>query len=70
MEESLGGVMARPKTKVFNLRIRVEYVAYYQIEAENLEQAEALARDRLSEEVNDQVQGSEDITEYDPKEFE
>ena len=53
----------------YNVRIRVEYVAYYDIQADSWFDAEKIARERLNEEMNDQVFPSEDITEYDPKEF-
>ena len=52
----------------YNVRIRVEYVAYYDIEADSWFDAEKIARERLNEEMNDQVFPSEDIREYDPKE--
>lgn len=54
----------------YNVRIRVEYVAYYDIQADSWFDAEKIARERLNEEMNDQVFPSEDITEYNPKEFE
>jgi hypothetical protein len=54
----------------YNVRIRVEYVAYYDIQANSWFDAEKIARERLNEEMNDQVFPSEDITEYNPKEFE
>jgi hypothetical protein len=54
----------------YNVRIRVEYVAYYDIQADSWFDAEKIARERLNEEMNDQVFPSEDIREYDPKEFE
>jgi len=52
----------------YNVRIRVEYVAYYDIKADSWFDAEKIARERLNEEMNDQVFPSEDIREYDPKE--
>ena len=54
----------------YNVRIRVEYVAYYDIQADSWFDAEKIARERLNEEMNDQIFPSEDITEYNPKEFE
>jgi len=54
----------------YNVRIRVEYVAYYDIQADSWFDAEKIARERLNEEMNDQVFPSEDIREYNPKEFE
>jgi len=53
---------------IYNVRIRVEYVAYYDIQADSWFDAEKIARERLNEEMNDQVFPSEDIREYDPKE--
>ena len=55
--------------KTYNIRVRVDYVGYYQVEAKNLQEAEWLARTRFDEEVNDQVQGVEDISEFDPNEI-
>ena len=54
----------------YNVRIRVEYVAYYDIKADSWFDAERIARERLDEEMNDKVYPSEDITEYDPRDFE
>jgi len=54
----------------YNVRIRVEYVAYYDIQADSWFDAEKIARERLNEEMNDQIFPSEDIREYNPKEFE
>tara|TARA_R100000278_G_scaffold25480_1_gene23554 strand:- start:218 stop:403 length:186 start_codon:yes stop_codon:yes gene_type:complete len=61
--------MENPQSKTYNIRVRVDYVGYYQVEAKNLQEAEWLARTRFDEEVNDQVQGVEDISEFDPNEI-
>ena len=61
--------MARPKQKKFHIRVRREYVAYYTIEAEHYYQACSKADERLSEEMNDQVDYSFDCEEFDPKDF-
>lgn len=56
--------------KTYNIRVRADYVGYYKVEAESLDDAEAMAQQELFNEMNDGVDGVFDFEEYDEKEFE
>jgi len=53
--------------KTFYIRVRGDYVNHYPIEAESLEKAEEIAKEKSLDEMQD---FSLDVEEYDPKEFE
>jgi len=55
--------------KTYNIRVRADYVGYYKVEAESLDDAEAMAQQQLFNEMNDEVDGVFDFEEYDEKEF-
>ena len=55
------------ENKTFHIRVRAEYVEYYEIKANSLNDAEQQAQDLLFKEMNDQVDGSFDFEEYDIK---
>ena len=56
--------------KTYYIRVRADYVGYYKVEAESLDDAEAMAQQQLFNEMNDEVDGVFDFEEYDEKEFE
>ena len=56
--------------KTYNIRVRADYVGYYKVEAESLDDAEAMAKQQLFDEMNDEVDGCFDFEEYDETEFE
>ena len=56
--------------KTYNIRVRAEYTGYYKVEARFLGEAEAIAQQRLVNEMNNLVDGSFDLEEYDEAEFE
>ena len=56
--------------KTYNIRVRADYVGYYKVKAESLDDAEAMAQQELFNEMNDGVDGVFDFEEYDETEFE
>ena len=56
--------------KTYNIRVRADYVGYYKVKAESLDDAEAMAQQQLFNEMNDGVDGVFDFEEYDETEFE
>jgi len=52
--------------KIFNIRVRAEYVGYYEVKAKDLSQAERKAELLLEQDMNDKVYPSIDVEEYDP----
>ena len=56
--------------KTYKIRVRADYVGYYKVEAESLDDAEAMAQQQLFNEMNDGVDGVFDFEEYDETEFE
>ena len=56
--------------KTYNIRVRADYTGYYKVEAESLDDAEAMAQQQLFNEMNDGVDGVFDFEEYDETEFE
>ena len=53
----------------YKIRVRAEYVAYYDVEATSLDEAEDMAKQKLMNEMNDQVDGSFDLEEFTDEEF-
>lgn len=53
----------------YKIRVRAEYVAYYDVEATSLDEAEDMAKQKLMNEMNDQVNGSFDLEEFTDEEF-
>ena len=51
--------------KTYNIRVRADYTGYYKVEAESLDDAEAMAQQQLFNEMNDEVDGVFDFEEYD-----
>lgn len=54
----------------FFIRVRKEYVGYFEVKAENLKEAETKAEDLLNEGTDDEFCPSVDFEQYNPKEFE
>jgi hypothetical protein len=52
------------------IRVRKEYIGYFEVEAENLKEAETKAEDLLREGTDDEFCPSVDFEEYHPKESE
>ncbi len=42
--------------KTYNIRVRAEYTGYYKIEAKSIDDAEAMAKQQLFDEMNDEVE--------------
>ena len=53
----------------YKIRVRAEYVAYYDVEATSLDEAEDMAKQKLMNEMNDQVDGSFDLEEFTDEDF-
>ena len=53
--------------KKFYIRVRAEYVVYYEVEAKDISEAEHKASDLLHEDMNDPIYGSFDFEQFDPK---
>ena len=51
--------------KTYNIRVRAEYTGYYKIEAKSIDDAEAMAKQQLFDEMNDEVDGCFDFEEFD-----
>lgn len=56
------------KKKTYHIRTRCEYVGYHTVKAKDLNEAESKAQTKLLSEMNDQVDGSFDFSEFDPNE--
>ena len=56
-------------TRKFYIRVRADYVGYYEIEAKDLNEAEIKAMVQLDHDMNDRVYPNVDCEEYDPTEF-
>ena len=56
-------------TRKFYIRVRADYVGYYEIEAKDLNEAEIKAMVQLDHDMNDRVYPNVDCDEYDPTEF-
>jgi len=56
--------------KTYNIRVRAEYTGYYKVEARFLGEAEAIAQQRLVNEMNNLVDGSFDLEEFEDEEHE
>ena len=56
-------------TRKFYIRVRADYVGYYEIEAKDLNEAEIKAMIQLDHDMNDRVSPNVDCEEYDPTEF-
>ena len=54
--------------KTYNIRVRADYVGYYKVEAESLDDAEAMAQQQLFNEMNDGVDGVFDFEEFEDEE--
>ena len=55
--------------KTYNIRVRADYVGYYKVEAESLDDAEAMAQQELFNEMNDEVDGCFDFEEFEDETF-
>ena len=56
-------------TRKYYIRVRAEYVGYYEVEAKDILEAEHKASDLLYEDMNDPIYGSFDFEEYDQDTF-
>ena len=56
--------------KTYNIRVRAEYTGYYKIEAKSIDDAEAMAKQQLFDEMNDEVDGCFDFEEFEDEEHE
>jgi len=54
--------------KTYNIRVRADYVGYYKVEAESLDDAESMAQQELFNEMNDGVDGVFDFEEFEDEE--
>ncbi len=54
--------------KTYYIRVRAEYVGYFPVKANNLEDAEQAAIQELFEGMNDEYDASIDVEEYQPEE--
>ena len=54
--------------KTYNIRVRADYVGYYKVEAESLDDAEAMAQQQLFNEMNDGVDGVFGFEEFEDEE--
>tara|TARA_R100000664_G_C2752932_1_gene140252 strand:- start:1099 stop:1407 length:309 start_codon:yes stop_codon:yes gene_type:complete len=69
VEDCCNGETCSPKKqKTYFLRVRADYVGYFQIEADTLSEAEKKATEKFNLEMNDEIDGSFDIEEYQPEE--
>ena len=55
--------------KTYNIRVRAEYTRYYKIKAASLNDAEIKARQKLFDEMNDEVDGSFDFEEFEDEDL-
>ena len=56
-------------SRKYFIKVRAEYVGYYEVEAKNISEAEHKASDLLHEDMNDPIYASVDFEEFDPKDF-
>ena len=56
-------------TRKFYIRVRADYVGYYEIEAKDLNEAEIKAMVQLDHDMNDRVYPNVDCDEYDPRDI-
>ena len=57
--------------KTYNIRDRADYTGYYKVEAESLDDAEAMAQQCLFDEIRERkIDSIFDFEEYDETEFE
>ena len=54
-------------TRKYFIRVRAEYVGYYEVEAKDISEAEHKASDLLHEDMNDPIYGDFDFEQYDPR---
>ena len=54
-------------TRKYYIRVRAEYVGYYEVEAKDISEAEHKASDLLHEDMNDPIYGDFDFEQYDPR---
>ena len=54
--------------KTYNIRVRAEYTGYYKIEAKSIDDAEAMAKQQLFDEMNDGGDGVFDFEEFEDEE--
>ena len=54
-------------TRKYYIRVRAEYVGYYEVEAKDIAEAEHKASDLLHEDMNDPIYGDFDFEQYDPR---
>ena len=54
-------------TRKYYIRVRAEYVGYYEVEAKDISEAEHKACDLLHEDMNDPIYGDFDFEQYDPR---
>ena len=55
--------------KTYNIRVRAEYTGYYKIEAKSIDDAEAMAKQQLFDEMNDEVDGCFNFEEFEDETF-
>ena len=56
------------KMKTYNIRVRADYVGYYNIKAKSLNDAERMAEQQLFDEMNDGVEAVVDFEEFEDEE--
>ena len=56
-------------TRKFYIRVRADYVGYYEIEAKDLNEAEIKAMVQLDHDMNDRVYPNVDCEKYDPRDI-
>ena len=56
-------------TRKYFIRVRKEYIGYFEVEAKNLEEAETKAEDLLIESTDDEICPFTDFEQYDPNIF-
>ena len=54
-------------TRKYYIRVRAEYVGYYEVEAKDISEATHKASDLLHEDMNDPIYGSFDFEQYNPR---
>ena len=54
-------------TRKYFIRVRKEYIGYFEVEAKNLEEAETKAGDLLIEATDDEICPFTDFEQYDPR---
>ena len=56
-------------SRKYFIRVRAEYVGYYEVKADTSREAEWKAIDLLNGDMNDPINASFDFEEFDPKDF-